>query len=103
MAFQTNAVLANNVSPFAGREQATQNENWRSDAFVNMSLPYEKEDGTQTQIKLGAIQLKLSRQVESAVIAMFKEDPEGAAERLRKALVFDFREAGVPSKGKLLL
>jgi hypothetical protein len=105
MAFQTTATAA--VNPFANQNTSQKgNENWKSDAFVNLLLPYQKADGTETQVKIGVIALKESKTIEGQIIQMFRDDPEGAAERLAKALILDYREASAAANGttgKLML
>lgn len=105
MGFQSTATAA--VNPFANQNtQARQNENWKSDAFVNLLLPYQKADGTETTVKIGVIALKESKTIEGQLIEMFRQDPEGAAERLAKALIMDYREASAAANGatgKLML
>lgn len=91
MAFKTAT-----VTPFNN----AQNDNWKADAFINLELPWEV-DGEQTKMKIGFCKLKEgTREIEDTLLKMFRENPEEAAERIKKALIITFREASAATGGK---
>lgn len=85
MAFNQNS----NVAPI------TQDENWKSQAFINFYLP-SKEGGRR---KLGSIGLKTSKPAEAGLIEWLQEDPSRVAVVAEK-LEIDFQMAdGDATKG----
>lgn len=76
-------------------------DNWKADAFINLSIPTERPDGTDGALKLEAIKLYANKDQHELLIEMFRKDPVDAANRLRAALVIDYREANASQGTKL--
>ena len=84
-----NMPTRNNVRSMPQR--GGQNDNWKSDAFINLWLP--RRDGSRA--KLGSIPLKLSRTNDAQVIEHLANAPdlEAALEQLKERIVIDFNMA----------
>lgn len=87
MAFNFNQNTGNNSN----------NESWRSDAFINFYLPTENGE----RRKLGSIGLKNSRKQESQLIEYLKEYPEMVKAVLAQAEI-EFRLADSSTDGFVL-
>lgn len=88
----------------ATKPQAVENSGFKkADAFINLSLPYDKEDGTKSSLKLEAIKLYGDKDLHDQLLEMFRKDPVDAANRIRNKLIIDFREANASSGAKLAL
>lgn len=75
--------------------QANADESWKSDAFVNISLP-TADGGTR---KIGSIGLKLRKAAEKELIEYLQADPSRVADLFSQAS-FDFQLAdGSTSSG----
>ena len=80
MAFNTNAARSNN--------DATKNDSWKAQGFLNFYLP--TENGGKR--KLGAIALKASKESEAELVEWLNADPSRAQKILAK-LMIDYQEA----------
>jgi hypothetical protein len=89
MAFQTN-----NVAAFNQSVASNEKPEWKSDRFINISIP--TADGTE--IKLGAIGLKLNDPNHADLIAWLDAD-EKNIEVLMKNLIVRYRSAEKKAKG----
>ena len=92
-------LAANNTN----NTQSTGDNRWKADAFVNLHIGFERADGSTSEPKLGAISLQMSREIESQIMQMFREDPDNAADRLKNALIVKYNEVGQSEGGKLKL
>ena len=70
-------------------------KNWKSDAFVNLSLP--KDEGKKA--KIGAIGLKLNKADHAELIKFLREGGDEALARFKNALVLDFQMADGSTSG----
>jgi len=87
MAFQTPASI-NNVRSF-DRPVNAQNDQWKSDAFINLYIP-TRQGGRR---KLGSIGLKLSKPVEKQLLDYLADAGEEGLASLKERLIIDFQRA----------
>lgn len=79
----------------AQRSPTQQNDKWKADRFLNLSLPSKKKDGSTR--KLGAISLKLSNSNEKELIEWLDADPT-RVKHILSQLIIDYRSA-TPAEG----
>lgn len=70
-------------------------DSWKAQAFLNVYLP--KGDGSDTRVKVGAIPLKASKQLEAAIIKRLTEDPESLQLMVNK-LEYEFNLVDDPKR-----
>ncbi len=88
MAFHKSESNAASVAQFPSNRSGGANDNWKSDAFINVYLP--TVDGGKR--KVGAIPLKLSRSNEASLIE-YLQGGEGNIENFRNKLIVEFNMA----------
>ncbi|WP_289101007.1 hypothetical protein [uncultured Marinobacter sp.] len=87
MGFQT-ATATNNVRSF-DRPVNAQNDQWKSDAFINLYVP-TRQGGRR---KLGSVGLKLSKPMEKQILDFLADSGEEGLAQLKERLVLDFQRA----------
>lgn len=86
MAFQPNAMMAQNVASMFPQQQ---DESWKSQGFINIYLPTT----SGTRRKIGTIYLKETKALEKHLLDRLKADPEATLQALANKLEFDFNTA----------
>jgi hypothetical protein len=94
MAFQTTAVNQNTSAKVVG-----QNENWKSDAFLNVYIP-TRQGGRR---KLGTIGLKVSKPMEKQLLDFINEHGDVALAQLKDRIELDFQRADGDNGDELAL
>lgn len=95
MAFQTNQ----NVRDINNNPNPAQNDNWKSDAFLNLSIP-TRQGGKR---KLGAIGLKMSKPMEKQLLDFLADAGEDGLAQLKDRLILDFQRADGANGDELAL
>ena len=83
MAFQTES----NVSPIT--TAAAKNENWKSDAFLNIYMP-TRQGGRR---KIGSVGLKLNKPMDKQLLDYLSDAGEDGLAALKERIVLDFQRA----------
>jgi len=86
MAFQT-PDNANNVRPIG--TGVAKNENWKSDAFLNIYMPTRQGN----RRKVGSIGLKLNRPMDKQLLDYLSDAGEDGLAALKERIELDFQRA----------
>lgn len=92
-----------NVASMPQRGNWNNDNRRRPEAYLNVSIPVKRGNGTTGKTKLEGIKLYADDNIQNKLIEMFREDPDGAADRLRDALIIEFNEAGVNENAEVLI
>jgi len=98
MAFDFNSDQDSNDSN-SDSKTAGRNENWKSDAFINLALPKE---GGKTG-KIGFCGLKMNKADHADLIKFLREGGDEAVKRFKELLIIDFQMADGSTSGKFTL
>lgn len=80
-------------------KSGNRNENWKSDAFINLALPKE---GGKTG-KIGFCGLKMNKADHADLIKFLREGGDDAIRRFKELLIIDFQMADGSTSGKFTL
>lgn len=103
MAFQQPNNVRQMPAQNGGNRGGYRNNDRKPDYYLNVSIPLKRKNGTMGQGKLEGIKLYLDNHIHAALVNMFQEDPENAADRLRDALIIEMNEGNVNEGAEVLL
>lgn len=68
----------------------TEDISWKSQAFINISVPTVNSDGTRGKRKIAAAALKEDKEDQRELIEWLKADPDNV-NKLKEMLILDFQ------------
>jgi hypothetical protein len=80
---------ANNTATSTAKNDAAKNDDWKSDAFINFSIP-TRSGGRR---KLGAIGLKMSKPMQKDILDFLADNGEEGLAQLKERLIIDFQRS----------